>query len=72
MNPFDDEDGRFLVLTNAEEQYSLWPAGKPVPGGWSVAHPEDSRRASLDFVERNWTDMRPAGLARALDTGSDR
>jgi len=31
MNPFDDEDGRFLVLTNAEEQYSLWPAGKPVP-----------------------------------------
>ena len=25
-NPFDDEDGTFLVLLNDEEQYSLWPA----------------------------------------------
>lgn len=23
-NPFDAEDGRFYVLVNGEEQYSLW------------------------------------------------
>ena len=25
-NPFDDENGSFLVLVNDEEQHSLWPA----------------------------------------------
>ena len=24
-NPFDDDNGRFYVLRNKEEQHSLWP-----------------------------------------------
>ncbi len=24
-NPFEDENAQFLVLRNAEHQYSLWP-----------------------------------------------
>ncbi|MFE7595491.1 MbtH family NRPS accessory protein, partial [Kitasatospora sp. NPDC057512] len=24
-NPFDDQDGTFLVLVNDENQHSLWP-----------------------------------------------
>lgn len=65
-NPFDDEDARFLVLTNAEGQHSLWPAFADVPGGWTVAHPEDSRQACLDYIEANWTDLRPLSLQRAM------
>lgn len=68
-NPFEDEDARFLVLVNDAGQHSLWPAFARVPAGWTVAHPEDSRRACLDHVERMWTDMRPRGLAEAMDGG---
>ncbi|MEU6753945.1 MbtH family protein, partial [Spirillospora sp. NPDC046719] len=34
-NPFDDPDGTFLVLVNAEGQHSLWPEFADVPSGWT-------------------------------------
>jgi MbtH protein len=61
-NPFDDQDGRFLVLANSEGQHCLWPVFAEVPNGWSVVHGEDSRQGSLDYVEQHWTDMRPVSL----------
>ncbi|MEU7133060.1 MbtH family protein [Streptomyces sp. NPDC046261] len=61
-NPFDDQEGRFLVLVNDEEQYSLWPAFAEVPGGWTVALAETTRDACVDFVGSRWTDMRPRTL----------
>ena len=33
-NPFDREDGVFLVLVNEQGQHSLWPSFAPVPDGW--------------------------------------
>ncbi|ARF71604.1 MbtH family protein [Kitasatospora albolonga] len=66
-NPFDDPEGRFLVLVNDEGQHSLWPAFAEVPEGWTVAHPEDSRQACLDYVETHWTDLRPLSLVRAME-----
>ncbi|MEV0749699.1 MbtH family protein [Streptomyces sp. NBC_01220] len=61
-NPFDDPDGRFLVLVNGEGQHSLWPSFADVPGGWTIAFEENTREACLDFVETNWTDLRPRSL----------
>lgn len=61
-NPFDDEDGRFLVLVNDEHQHSLWPSFAEVPAGWTVAHPEDTRQACLDYIEEHWVDIRPRSL----------
>ncbi|MGR6918381.1 MbtH family protein [[Actinomadura] parvosata] len=68
-NPFDDPDGRFLVLVNAENQHSLWPAFAEVPGGWTVVLPESSRAACLDYIESHWTDLRPRSLAERTDLG---
>ncbi|MCP2257792.1 MbtH protein [Streptoalloteichus tenebrarius] len=65
-NPFDNEDGRFLVLVNDEGQHSLWPAFVEVPAGWAVVHGEDSRQACLDYVNTHWTDMRPKSLIEAM------
>lgn len=59
MNPFDDPDGTFLVLVNDEEQHSLWPSGLDVPQGWRISHDKDTRQACLDYIEENWTDLRP-------------
>ncbi|MCQ1577994.1 MbtH family protein [Streptomyces parvus] len=66
INPFEDEDGTYLVLVNDEGQHSLWPAFAEVPGGWTVAHPEDTRQACLDYVEQNWTDLRPKSLIESV------
>ena len=66
-NPFDDVDGRFLVLVNDEGQHSLWPSFAEVPGGWTVVLAENTRQACLDYIETHWTDLRPRSLATSTD-----
>ena len=66
-NPFEDPDGTYLVLVNAENQHSLWPEFADVPAGWTVAFGPSSRQSCLDHVEAHWTDMRPQSLAEAMD-----
>ncbi|MGW1230841.1 MbtH family protein [Streptomyces sp. NPDC001478] len=66
-NPFDDPDGRFLVLVNDEGQHSLWPSFAQVPGGWTVAFPENTRAACVEYVEANWTDLRPRSLVTPVE-----
>lgn len=65
-NPFEDEDGSYFALINDEGQYSLWPVFVDVPDGWTVAHGEDTRKACLDYIEKNWTDMRPKSLIEEM------
>lgn len=65
-NPFDNENGRFVVLINAEEQHSLWPSFAVVPEGWNVVLAETSRDEALEYIEQNWTDIRPKSLREAL------
>lgn len=71
-NPFEDPDGTYLVLVNDEGQHSLWPSFVEVPAGWTVAHAESSRRSCLDYVNANWTDMRPVSLIRSMDDDARR
>nr|AYW35138.1 VerB [Actinomadura sp. XM-4-3] len=65
-NPFDDEAGRFFVVVNDEDQHSLWPAFAAVPAGWREVFGEASRAECLEYVETNWTDMRPRSLREAM------
>jgi uncharacterized protein YbdZ (MbtH family) len=62
INPFDDDNGSFFVLVNDEEQHSLWPSFADVPAGWRVLYGEADRAACLDYIEQNWTDIRPKSL----------
>jgi MbtH protein len=66
-NPFEDEDANYFVLINDEGQHSLWPVFADVPQGWEVIFGEDKRQACLDFIEKNWTDMRPKSLIRQME-----
>lgn len=60
---FDRENETFIVLVNHEEQYSIWPHWKAVPGGWkAVDGIKGDKKTVLDYVERSWTDMRPLSL----------
>jgi MbtH protein len=66
-NPFDDDEGTFLVLRNDEGQHSLWPTFADVPAGWATVFGAGSRAACLDYVETHWSDMRPASLVAAME-----
>ncbi|MFD1147576.1 MbtH family protein [Saccharothrix hoggarensis] len=64
-NPFENAEGTFFVLVNDENQHSLWPSFVDVPAGWRPVHGEASRQSCLDYIEANWTDMRPASLVHS-------
>jgi MbtH protein len=66
-NPFEDPDAKYLVLINDEGQHSLWPVFADVPDGWEVIFGEEGRQECLDFIETNWTDMRPNSLIRQME-----
>jgi MbtH protein len=69
-NPFDDDDGEFIVLVNDEEQYSLWPAFREIAPGWRAVGPKGSRRTCLDWIDATWTDMRPKALRESMDVAA--
>ena len=66
-NPFEDENGTYLVLVNDEDQHSLWPAFREIPAGWTAVGPKGKRQECLDWIEAHWTDMRPKSLIEAME-----
>ncbi|MFI9585707.1 MbtH family protein [Streptomyces sp. NPDC052236] len=66
-NPFEDEDAPYFVLINDESQYSLWPRFAEIPEGWKAVFGEASRADCLDYINENWTDMRPKSLVDAMN-----
>lgn len=68
---FENEEAVFKVLINHEEQYSLWPADLPVPGGWKETGQQGPKAECDDYVNRVWTDMRPKSLRELMDGKAD-
>jgi MbtH protein len=64
----DHEDTtRYKVVVNHEEQYSIWPADRELPLGWSDAGKSGLRGECLDYIKEVWTDMRPLSLRKRLE-----
>jgi MbtH protein len=51
-----------IVVVNAEEQYSIWPANRLIPQGWRSVGIEGTRDRCLSYVKEVWTDMRPLSV----------
>ena len=47
----------------------MWAAFADVPVGWRVVYGEAERAACLDYIEQNWTDIRPKSLRERLAQG---
>ncbi|MGH3906297.1 MAG: MbtH family protein [Pseudonocardiaceae bacterium] len=62
-----DDNARYVVLRNGEEQYSLWLAGQDVPAGWHEVGKEGSKEECVAYVDEVWTDMRPSSLREQMD-----
>lgn len=63
-----DEDDRttYRVVVNHEEQYSIWPDYKEVPGGWRAVGKTGKKDECLAYIKEVWTDMRPLSLRRRM------
>jgi MbtH protein len=57
----------FNVVVNAEGQHALWPSFAAIPAGWAAVFGVTARQECLDYVEANWTDIRPKSLIATLD-----
>lgn len=64
---WDDENTSFQVVINHEEQYSIWPANRELPLGWTPVGKEGNKQECLDYIEEVWTDMRPLSLRKKIE-----
>lgn len=58
--------GRFTVVVNDEEQYSIWAEGRELPAGWRDAGFSGSKEECLAHVEEVWTDQRPLSVRQQV------
>ena len=56
----------YQVVFNAEEQYSIWPAGQDNPPGWENADKSGSKAECLAYIAEVWIDMRPLSLRKRM------
>ncbi|MNN25893.1 MbtH-like protein [compost metagenome] len=59
---FDRSDILFQVLINQYGQYSLWPAYKTLPVGWSAVGKSGPKAECLAYVEAVCSDMQSSTL----------
>jgi MbtH protein len=64
---FDDEKKIYKVVVNHEEQYSIWPADREIPLGWTAVGKEGLKDECLAYIEELWTDMRPLSLRKKME-----
>jgi len=71
MNIDEEEDPTiYHVVVNHEEQYSIWPTYKQIPGGWKQVGKTGLKKECLDYINEVWTDMRPLSLRQKMAAGN--
>lgn len=62
-----EDNAIYKVVLNHEEQYSIWPADKDNPLGWSDAGKSGPKAECLAYIKKVWTDMRPLSLRKKME-----
>lgn len=66
----DQDDRQYTVVTNHEEQYSIWFADQEIPAGWREVGQVGTKPECLAYIDEVWTDMRPLSLRRQMEESS--
>ena len=56
----------YNVVVNHEEQYSIWPADRENPLGWTSVGTTGPKAECLEYIKEVWTDMRPLSLRKQM------
>jgi MbtH protein len=59
---YADNEVRYTVVVNHEEQYSIWFADREIPLGWKEVGKAGNKDECLSYIKEVWTDMRPLSL----------
>ncbi|MBI1390265.1 MAG: MbtH family NRPS accessory protein [bacterium] len=62
-----EDNRRYKVVVNHEEQYSIWFEDRELPPGWREEGTSGSKQECLDHINQVWTDMRPLSLRKKMD-----
>ena len=62
-----DDTTIYKAVVNHEEQYSIWPADRENPLGWSDAGKTGAKAECLAYIKEVWTDMRPLSLRKRME-----
>ncbi len=68
----DENEALSQVVVNDEEQFSIWPDGREIPGGWREVGVVGTREECLAHIDQVWTDMRPLSLRRQMAEPAER
>jgi MbtH protein len=58
------DSGKYQVVINHEEQYSVWPVKVNPPDGWRAITKPGSLKKCSNYIRKNWTDMRPLSIQK--------
>ncbi len=51
------ENAIYKVVVNQEEQYSIWPADRENPLGWTDVGKQGTKEECLAYIKEVWKDM---------------
>jgi MbtH protein len=66
MNGRVDSGPTHRVVVNDEDQYSVWPAHRELPAGWTAEGTEGDKEVCLARITTVWQDMTPRSLRGRL------
>jgi MbtH protein len=70
VNAYTIDGDLFKAIINDEEQYSIWPEQKETPAGWREVGVKGSKAEVSEYIDKNWTDMRPLSLRKAMEANA--
>ncbi|BAL90189.1 putative MbtH-like protein [Actinoplanes missouriensis 431] len=56
------DDNRYRVVSNHEDQHSLWFVDRELPAGWADTGFTGSKDACLAHIAEVWTDLTPRSV----------
>jgi MbtH protein len=66
MSEEREDTTTYNVVMNHEEQYSIWPADRENPLGWTSVGKTGPKADCLAYIKEVWTDMRPLSLRKQM------
>ncbi|QMI44690.1 MbtH family protein [Burkholderia sp. MBR-1] len=58
----EQQDRKYIVVQNDEEQYSIWFAEREIPLGWRKIDMEGTKDQCLSYIESVWKNILPRSV----------
>jgi MbtH protein len=68
QKPQDGDRTVYVTVVNDAEQWSVWPAARPLPVGWKASGRSGSKQECLEYVQEVWVDMRPLSVRKNTES----